>query len=124
MEILALSNAANIDPSPCGDQPRPTHEKAPGTHEKYPKMPSPCTQDQNLMVRMLLEQGTPMKQIGPLVRPPVSYNTVWKMSRRLRSFGSTSLPKEFDFRGQPKKITTAKGNVGSRSAASPCGAES
>ena len=110
VRVLALSDAATDDPAQSST--KSANSQNPRTNPQNPEqMPPPCSPHQHAMVRILLEQRTPVKQIGPLVRPPVSYTTVLKMRRNYEGFGDTKAPKQYDRRGRAPKINAEMGEV-------------
>lgn len=71
-------------------------------------MPPPCTEFQYAQIQTMLEAKIPAKEIGPLVRPAVSYLLVLKVQRNLKLWNVAKSPK-LVVQGRPRKITAAMG---------------
>lgn len=69
-----------------------------------------CTPFQDAQIKTLLEAGTPAKQVGQLVTPPVSYTKVLKVRRNLLLHNSAKTPRVVT-QGRPKKITCKMGDA-------------
>jgi hypothetical protein len=63
-----------------------------------------CSPFQYATIQAHLEAGTPAKEIGTLVSPPVGYTTVLKVRKNLKVWGSSTSP-SLMVMGRPKKIT-------------------
>lgn len=80
------------------------------TQQQTTKMPPKITDNQIFQITTLIDLQTPVKTIGALVIPPVSYTTVLKVRQNIKSFGQPRTPRLVQ-QGRPRKLTTAMEEV-------------